>query len=136
MRSMEQNMTVKYKNNRELKLREHGFRITISDNYEQEILETKSRRNWLWMHSKVQGRGMNQGLSLPKNTNKVQQQYADLAFYTFDLEKHMLAIKLKHKKEMEDLRFEHSNFVLFTTEIFDKHNIPDDDWDLLNRYSL
>ena len=48
----------------------------------------------------------------------------------------MLAIKLKHKKEMEDLRFEYSNFVLFTTEIFDKHNIQDDDWNLLNRYTL
>lgn len=129
-------MIMKFKNNRELKLNKYGFRITISDKYEQGILEIKSRRNWLWMHSKVQGRGINQGLSLSKNTNKIQQQYADLAFYTFDLEKHMLAIKLKHKKEMEDLRFEHSNFVLFTTEIFDKHNIPDDDWNLLNRYTL
>ena len=136
MNNTEITVKIKYTSNKENNFRTNGFKIIVNEKYEQEIAELKSKRNWLWMHSKVQGRGQNQALNLPKNTSKVQQQYADLAFYCYDMEKYILGLKLKSSLESKTKQKEYNSLVLFISDIFKKYSIPDDEWDLLEAYTL
>ena len=136
MNNMEIMVKIKYTSNKENNFRTNGFKIIVNERYEQEIVELKSKRNWLWMHAKVQGRGQNQALNLPKNSSKVQQQYADLAFYCYDMEKYILGLKLKSSSELKIKQQEYNSLVLFISDIFKKYSIPDDEWDLLEAYTL
>jgi len=136
MNNTEIMVKIKYTSNKENNFRTNGFKIIINERYEQEIVELKSKRNWLWMHAKVQGRGQNQALNLPKNSSKVQQQYADLAFYCYDMEKYVLGLKLKSSSELKIKQQEYNSLVLFISDVFKKYSIPDDEWDLLEAYTL
>ena len=136
MNNMEIMVKIKYTSNKDNNFRTNGFKIIINERYEQEIVELKSKRNWLWMHAKVQGRGQNQALNLPKNSSKVQQQYADLAFYCYDMEKYVLGLKLKSSSELKIKQQEYNSLVLFISDVFKKYSIPDDEWDLLEAYTL
>lgn len=136
MNNMEIMVKIKYTSNKENNFRTNGFKIIVNERYEQEIVELKSKRNWLWMHAKVQGRGQNQALNLPKNSSKVQQQYADLAFYCYDMEKYVLGLKLKSSSELKIKQQEYNSLVLFISDVFKKYSIPDDEWDLLDAYTL
>ena len=136
MNNTENTMKIKYTSNKSNNFRTNGFKIIVNEKYEQEIIELKSKRNWLWMHAKVQGRRQNQALNLPKNTSKVQQQYADLAFYCYDMEKYILGLKLKNNTEVKTKTKEYNALVLFISDILKKYSIPDDEWDLLEAYTL
>ena len=136
MNNMEIMVKIKYTSNKKNNFRTNGFKIIVNERYEQEIVELKSKRNWLWMHAKVQGRGQNQALNLPKNSSKVQQQYADLAFYCYDMEKYVLGLKLKSSSELKIKQQEYNSLVLFISDVFKKYSIPDDEWDLLEAYTL
>lgn len=136
MNNMEIMVKIKYTSNKKNNFRTNGFKIIVNERYEQEIVELKSKRNWLWMHAKVQGRGQNQALNLPKNSSKVQQQYADLAFYCYDMEKYILGLKLKSSSELKIKQQEYNSLVLFISDVFKKYSIPDDEWDLLEAYTL
>ena len=120
MNNTEIMVKIKYTSNKENNFRTNGFKIIINERYEQEIVELKSKRNWLWMHAKVQGRGQNQALNLPKNSSKVQQQYADLAFYCYDMEKYVLGLKLKSSSELKIKQQEYNSLVLFISDVFKK----------------
>ena len=52
------------------------------------------------------------------------------------MEKYILGLKLKHNIEVKTRTKEYNALVLFISDIFKKYSIPDDEWDLLEAYTL
>ena len=105
-----------------------NYRFYFNKAYREEVLDLKLRQGCLLMHRKVQSGNT---LHTPKNIAKMSQLLSDTTFYAYDLERTIVADRLRHKKALEQSQFTYSNMCLFTDKLFEKYNIPDEEWENL-----